>query len=333
MRILVTGVAGFIGGHVAEGLALSGHEVIGVDDLSGGFWRNVHPEVKFHQVDLRDAAAIEQVICGHQPEVLCHLAANAREGASQFQPRDVCSRNLTAYINTLVPCVSHGVKKVVLYSSMAVYGEQPTPFNEEQPRQPVDIYGVNKTAMEEITEILAEVHEFGYTIIRPHNVFGERQSLRDPFRNVVGIFMNRIMRGEPLYVYGDGEQQRAYSYIADSLPAFLRASALDPALDRQIINVGGKEAITVNELVELVAAQFDAKPEVKHLPDRPREVKYAFSTWEKSAELLGYDEPFGMREGIRKMAEWAKTLGPQPWTEEALELPSEKAPAIWMEKR
>jgi UDP-glucose 4-epimerase len=333
MRILVTGAAGFIGCHVAEGLALQGHEVIGVDDLSGGFWRNVHPEVKFHQVDLRDAAATEQVICGHQPEVLCHLAANAREGASQFQPRDVCGRNLTAYINTLVPCVAQGVKKVVLYSSMAVYGEQPTPFSEELPRQPVDIYGVNKTAMEEITEILSEVHEFGYTIIRPHNVFGERQSLRDPFRNVVGIFMNRIMRGEPLYVYGDGEQHRAFSYISDSLPSFLRACDLDPATDKQIINVGGKEEITVNRLVELVTAEFDAKPEIKHLPDRPREVKLAFSTWEKSARLLGYDEPYGMREGIRRMAVWAKTLGPQDWTEETLELPSAKAPAIWMEKK
>jgi UDP-glucose 4-epimerase len=265
--------------------------------------------------------------------VLCHLAANAREGASQFQPRDVCSRNLTAYINALVPCISHGLKKVVLYSSMAVYGEQPTPFSEELPRQPVDIYGVNKTAMEEITEILAEVHEFSYTIIRPHNVFGERQSLRDPFRNVVGIFMNRIMRGEPLYVYGDGEQQRAYSYIADSLPAFLRAATLDPTLDKQIINVGGKEEITVNQLVELVTAQFAGKPQVTHLPDRPREVKYAFSTWEKSAQLLGYTEPFGLREGIRRMAEWAKELGPQPWTEETLELPSDKAPIIWTQNR
>jgi len=333
MRIIVTGAAGFIGSHVGEGLAARGHQVIALDDLSGGFKRNLVGDVAFHQVDLRDAAATEKVICGHQPEILCHLAANAREGASQFQPRDVCARNLTAYINALVPCINHGLKKVVLYSSMAVYGEQQTPFSEDLPRQPVDIYGVNKTAMEEITEILADVHGFSYTLLRPHNVFGERQSLRDPFRNVVGIFMNRILRGEPLYLYGDGEQKRAFSYIADSLPSFLRACDLDPALDQQIINVGGIEAVTINELADLVVAQFDAKPQIKHLPDRPREVKYAFSTWEKAAKLLGYAEPFGMREGIRRMAAWAKTLGPQPWTEETLELPSDRAPVIWTQNR
>jgi len=187
--------------------------------------------------------------------------------------------------------------------------------------------------MEEITEILADVHGFSYIILRPHNVFGERQSLRDPFRNVVGIFMNRIMRGEPLYLYGDGEQKRAFSYIADSLPSFLRACDLDPALDQQIINVGGIEAVTINELAELVIAQFDARPEVRYLPDRPREVKYAYSTWEKSARLLGYDETCGMREGIRRMAEWAKQLGPQPWTQEDLELPSDRAPVIWTQNR
>jgi len=235
-----------------------------------------------------------------------------------------------AYANVLVPVLAGGVKKVVLYSSMAAYGDQETPFDEAMPRQPVDVYGVNKKAMEEMTEILAEVHEFEYTIIRPHNVFGERQSLQDPFRNVIGIFMNRLMRGEPLYVYGDGEQQRAFSYIGDSLPAFLRAAEMTPELNGQIINVGGKTPITINRLVELVSAEFDQQPEVIHLPDRPREVKNAYCTWEKSERLLGYEERFGLEEGIRRMADWARARGPQPWREESLELPSEKAPSIWM---
>ncbi len=126
-----------------------------------------------------------------------------------------------AYLNVLVPALRAGVRKVVLYSSMAVYGDQTPPFSEEMPRRPVDVYGVNKAGMEEITEILADVHDFSYTIIRPHNVFGERQSLRDPFRNVVAIFMNRILRGEPLYIFGDGEQRRAFSYLGDALPALL----------------------------------------------------------------------------------------------------------------
>ncbi|MFB3882148.1 MAG: NAD-dependent epimerase/dehydratase family protein [Armatimonadota bacterium] len=330
MRVLVTGAAGFIGGHVVEGLVAAGHEVIGVDDLSGGFRENVPAGVAFRQLDLRDAAATEEITNQYRPEVLCHLAANAREGASQFQPRDVCGRNLMAYANVLVPAIRSGMRKVVLYSSMAVYGEQPPAFDESMPRCPVDVYGVNKRAMEEITEILAEVHEFSYTIIRPHNVFGERQSLQDPFRNVVAIFMNRIMRGEPLYIYGDGEQKRAFSYIGDSLPAFLRGTEPDPRLDGQCINVGGKRAVTVNELARMVSRAFDADPEIVHLPGRPREVKNAYSTWHKSVELLGYEERYGLEEGIRRMAKWAKAMGPQPWRDEALELPSEKAPSIWM---
>ena len=330
MRVLVTGAAGFMGSHVAEGLTAAGHEVMGIDDLSGGFERNVTAGVKFFPVDLRDAAETERVVMENPPELLCHLAANAREGASQFQPRDVCGRNLMAYVNVLVPAIRLGVKKVVLYSSMAAYGDQAAPFEERLPREPVDVYGVNKAAMEQITEILAEVHGYSYTIIRPHNVFGERQSLVDRYRNVVGIFMNRIMRGEPAYVYGDGEQKRAFSYIGDSLPAFLRAAEMRPEIDHEVINVGGKHAVTVNELLKLVAGCFDAEPRVVHLPDRPREVKNAYCTWEKSAELLGYEERYGLEEGIRRMAEWAKQLGPQPWTEERLELPSEKAPVIWM---
>ncbi len=331
MRFLVTGAAGFMGSHVAEGLARAGHEVVGLDDLSGGFKENVRGPVTFFEVDLRDAAKTEAIVKECQPEILCHLAANAREGASQFQPRDVCGRNLMAYANVLVPALRAGIKKVVLYSSMAAYGEQETPFDEQMPRQPVDVYGVNKKAMEEITEILADVHEFGYTIIRPHNVFGERQSLRDPFRNVVAIFMNRIMRGEPLYVYGDGEQKRAFSYIGDSLPAFLRACELRPELDHQIINIGGMHAVTVNELLRLVLHEFKAANEVVHLPDRPREVKNAYCSWQKSVDLLDYTETFGLEEGVRRMAVWAKEQGPQPWREESLELPSPKAPSIWLD--
>ena len=332
MQVLITGAAGFIGSHLAEAMVAAGHRVVGIDDLSGGLRSNVPSLVEFHEVDLREAARTEEIVRDSPVDVLCHLAANAREGASQFQPRDVSGRNLMAYVNVLVPAVRSGMKKVVLYSSMAVYGDQAPPFSEDMPCMPVDVYGVNKTAMEQITEILADVHGFSYTIIRPHNVFGERQSLRDPYRNVVGIFMNRIMRAEPLYVYGDGEQERAFSYIGDSLPAFAKACDLDPALEGEILNVGGKKVVTVNQLAEMVQDPFGARAEVKHLPDRPREVKRAWSTWEKSARLLGYEEPYGLEEGIRRMAEWAKTVGPQPWTKEDLELVNEKAPITWLDE-
>ncbi len=330
MRILVTGAAGFMGSHLAEELVRLGHDVASVDDLSGGYRENVCEGSKFLKLDLRDAAETERVVSDLAPEILCHLAANAREGASQFQPRDACSRNLTAYVNVLVPALRGGLKKVVLYSSMAVYGDQEPPFEESMPRRPVDVYGLNKASMEQITEILAEVHGFSYSILRPHNVFGERQDLCDQFRNVVAIFMNRIIRGEPLYVYGDGEQTRAFSYIGDSLRAFTHAVEMEPLYDRQAINVGGKQVVTVNELVSLVSSHFSVKPDIVYLPDRPLEVKHAYSTWQKSEQLLGYEEKFGLEEGICRMADWAKKAGPRPWRREELELLNGKTPRTWL---
>jgi UDP-glucose 4-epimerase len=329
MRILITGAAGFIGGHLADYLIAEGREAAGIDDMSGGFWRNVNPAMDFHAVDLRDRSATAAVVEKTRPEVLCHLAANAREGASQFQPLDVTDRNLLAYLNVLVPCIKRGIKKVALFSSMSVYGEQEPPFDEALPRCPTDIYAVNKTAMEETTEILSDVHGFQYTIIRPHNVFGERQCIRDKYRNVIGIFMNAIMRGETPFIYGDGEQERAFSYIHDSLPSFARAAELRPELHGEVINVGGMRPTTINRLAELVCQHFAGAPEPTHIEERPREVKRAWSTWEKSVRLLGYEEKIGGEEGIRRMAVWAKKLGPQEWVTDSLELVNEKTPRPW----
>ena len=331
MRILITGAAGFIGSHLADYLIAAGEQVAGVDDMSGGFWRNVNPAMEFYPVDLRERGATAEVVARTRPEALCHLAANAREGASQFQPMDVTDRNLAGYLNALIPAIQAGVKKVVLFSSMAVYGNQEPPFDERLPRLPEDVYGVNKTAMEQITEILADVHGFQYTIIRPHNVFGERQCIRDKYRNVIGIFMNSIMRGETPFIYGDGEQERAFSYIHDSLPSLARAAELRPELHGEVINVGGTQPMTVNRLAEVVCSHFEGGVKPVHVEDRPREVKRAWSTWEKSVRLLGYADQVGIEEGIARMARWAKALGPQEWVTSNLELVNEKTPRPWRE--
>jgi UDP-glucose 4-epimerase len=193
----------------------------------------------------------------------------------------------------------------------------------------VDIYGINKAAMEQTTEMLSKVHDFKYTIIRPHNVMGPRQSLRDPYRNVIGIFMNRIMRREPLYIYGSGEQQRAFSYIDDSLPCYVKC--IDKA-DGEIINIGGIRPVTINKLADLVLAAMGESPTLyprEHLQDRHGEVKVAWCTYQKSEKLLGYRENVGMQEGINIMAQWALKQGAQEWGSEKLSLWNEKAPAIW----
>lgn len=321
-----------MGSHIVDALMTAGYmEVYGVDDLSGGSLDNVSAEAKksFTQANISKKSVAEDIISDIKPDVIFHLAANAREGASFFQPLSIVHRNYLAYINILEPAIKHGLDKVVLFSSMSVYGEQPYPFSEDQERRPVDIYGINKAAMEHTTEMLSAIHDFRYTIIRPHNVFGIRQSLRDPYRNVIAIFMNRIMRGEPQYVYGDGQQMRAFSYIEDSLPCYMKCLG---GADGMIINIGGKQPISVNDLHRRVCKAMDVAPEVyptRHLPDRPHEVKMAWCTSEKSERVLGYEENVGIDKGIMRMARWAKTKGPQEWSKEKLVLWNEKAPRIW----
>lgn len=332
-KILVTGSAGFMGSHIVDALIKAGcTEVFGVDDLSGGSMKNISPEAEqdFTQADLSDKYAAEDIVSEIRPDIIFHLAANAREGASFFQPLSIVHRNYLAYINVLEPAIKQGLDKIVLFSSMAVYGDQPYPFSEENERKPVDIYGINKAAMEQTTEILSKVHDFRYTIIRPHNVFGERVCLKDPYRNVIGIFMNRIMHKEPLYIYGDGEQMRAFSYIGDSIPCYIKC--IGDGSDGEIINIGGKKPISINILRRRVCLSMEVDPDLyptQHVPERPHEVKMAWCTSKKSEDLLGYDEKVGLVEGIRIMANWATGKGAQKWSEEKLTLWNEKAPFIW----
>lgn len=335
-RILVTGAAGFMGSHIVNALIKEGYsEIYTADDLSGGDIGNIgdhirSKEVEFDKIDLSVKNKTESLISSIRPDIIFHLAANAREGASFFQPLNIVERNYLSYMNILEPAIKCGFDKVILFSSMAVYGNQKPPFSEDMERLPVDIYGINKSSMEHTTELLSDIHDFTYTILRPHNVFGPNQSLRDPYRNVIGIFMNRIMRNEPLYIYGDGEQKRAFSYIEDSLPCYIEC--MKDMTNREIINIGGKYPITVNKLTEILCESMNVSYgtyPIRHLPDRPNEVKLAYSTWEKSAELLGYEEKIGIEEGISRMAKWAKEKGPQEWSEERLTLWNNKAPSIW----
>ena len=176
MKVLVTGAAGFMGSHLVDALLAKGCAVFGVDDMSGGYWRNVHPESDFTVLDLRDREATAAYVERVRPEMIFHMAADATEGRSQFTPITSTERNYLAYLNVLVPAIRSGMRKMVLISSMSVYGAQPAPFHEDLPRLPEDIYAIAKAAMERTTEIMAEVHGFQYTIIRPHNVYGERQN-------------------------------------------------------------------------------------------------------------------------------------------------------------
>lgn len=329
-RVLVTGCAGFMGSHIAEALTKTyKYDVYGVDDLSGGLIDNVPNDCHFTKLDLRNREEAKELVNRIKPDYIYALAANAREGASYFSPRDVAERNVNVLINVLEPAIANNLKKIVYFSSMSVYGGQKSPFEETMERNPVDPYGKSKDWCEEVIEQLSGAHGFNYVIIRPHNVMGERQCLSDVFRNCVAIFMNRIMRGEPIYIYGDGEQKRAFSYIDFSLPCYLRC--LDDDINNDIFNIGGMIEVTINEMAQMVIDCFPTyvKPEIIHLPDRHGEVKNAWSTYQKSVDILGYKETFDLKEAVRRMSEWAKLKGPQEWTEEKLPLINEKVPKTW----
>jgi len=338
-RILVTGAAGFMGSHLVDALLAEGHEVYGVDDMSGGFWRNVNPDSYFTKLDLRDKEATREYVARVQPEMLFHLAADATEGRSQFTPLTCTERNLMAYLHTLIPAIAAGVRKVILTSSMSVYGAQEPPFDEEMSPQPEDIYGVSKAAMERTTSILSAVHGFNYTIVRPHNVYGPRQNIADPYRNVIGIFINALLNHKPFYIYGDGEQRRAFTFIDDFTPYMMRAG-FDERCAGEVINIGPCDEVTINHLADVVLGLFYGGTDVPddmqpvHLPQRPLEVRHAYCTDDKARRLLGYRTTVSLEEGIGRMIEWAKGLGPQEprYMDEGLELTTEQTPVTWTQR-
>ncbi|MBN1642364.1 MAG: NAD-dependent epimerase/dehydratase family protein [Anaerolineae bacterium] len=336
-RILVTGAAGFMGSHLVDHLVAEGHDVYGVDDMSGGFWRNVNPGSTFHRLDLRDKGATCALVEEIRPQVVYHLAADATEGRSQFTPIACTERNYLAYLNVLVPAIQNGLERMVVTSSMSVYGAQEPPFNEDMAPAPEDIYGIAKAAMEKATEILSTVHGFEYVIIRPHNVYGPRQNIADPYRNVIGIFINRLLQGKGYYIYGDGEQKRAFTYVDDFTP-YMAYAGFSPRCRGEVINLGPRQEYSINEMSDTLLDLFyeGRTPEIEpiYLPDRPQEVKEAYCTVEKAERLLGYEAKVSLREGMSRMLSWARELGPQQprYLEEGLELTTGDVPVTWRDR-
>lgn len=339
MKILVTGGAGFIGSHVVDLLIKEGHKVYNVDDMSGGYWRNINPKCTFTKINLVDKHKIHRFIEETKPEIIYHLAADATEGRSQFTPVNCTERNYLAFLNTIVPAIKNGLKKFVAVSSMSVYGAQKPPFTEDLETRPEDIYGISKAAMESGLKVLAEVHGFAYTVIRPHNVYGPRQNIADPYRNVLGIFINQLLNGRRYYIYGDGEQKRAFSYIGD-VAKYISLSGFLDKCNGEIVNVGPREEYTINEASnKILEIFFGGKKKVPedlrpvHLPDRPKEVKNAYCTNDKAVRLLGYKTSKTLEEGLELMIKWARKLGPQEFRYlKELELIGPSTPRTWKDK-
>lgn len=309
MAILVTGAAGFIGSHVAEQLLRRGHEVVGLDDLSGGFTDNVPKGTVFIRGTVLDTALLSRLFAEHRITHVFHLAAYAAEGLSHFIRRFNYTNNVVGSMNVLNEAVKAEVRCFVFTSSIAVYGAGQTPMRESLRPEPDDPYGIAKYAVEMDLQAARRMFGIDSIVFRPHNVYGERQHIGDRYRNVIGIFMNQLMRGEPMSIFGDGTQTRAFSYIGDVAP--LIADAIDvPAALNQTFNVGADESTTVNELAGLVAKAMGKEPRIKHLEAR-KEVLHAVADHSKVAEVLGYRAKWTLERGLKQMAEWALGVGPR----------------------
>ena len=307
-RILVTGGAGFIGSHVAEQLIRDGHEVTVLDDLSGGFVDNVPPGSTFVQGSIVDGALIDQLFREQRFEYVYHLAAYAAEGLSHFIRNFNYTNNLIGSVNLINASVNYDVQCFVFTSSIAVYGTSlELPMTEETPARPEDPYGVAKLAVEQDLKCAHEMFGLNYVVFRPHNVYGERQNIGDKYRNVIGIFMNQILRGKPMTIFGDGTQTRAFSYIGDIVPSMIEAIH-NTAAWNQVFNVGSDRYYSLNELAHLVADAMGVAPNIVHVPAR-KEVVHAYCSHEKARRVFSEVSETTLEKGLRIMAAWVQRHG------------------------
>ena len=324
---LVTGGAGFIGAHVVNELILLGHKVIVLDDLSGGFEDHVNPNAIFVRGSVTDHKLITELFEEHKFNYVYHLAAYAAEGLSHFIRRFNYENNLIGSINLINESVKHKVNRFVFTSSIAVYGGLKPPMREDMFPQPEDPYGVAKYAVELDLKTAHEMFGLDYTIFRPHNVYGEFQNIGDKYRNVVGIFMNQLMLGKSLSVFGDGKQTRAFSYIGDVAPYIANCVNI-PASKNEIFNLGADQEYTVMELAVSIQEAMNMNQPIMHLEAR-NEVVHAHADHSKAKRVFDIKNFTPLIEGIKKMATWAEKVGSRESSKfENIEI-TEKLPPFW----
>ena len=330
-KILVTGVAGFLGSHLAEKLATMNHKVIGVDNMTGGYKDNVPKNIDFFNFDCCDLKKMNKVM--KNIDVVYHCAATAHEGLSVFSPFEITKNNYLASVSVFSAAISHKVKRIIFCSSMARYGSQSVPFYENMLPKPIDPYGISKVAAENVLSNLCELNNIEWVIAVPHNIIGPRQKYDDPFRNVVSIMINRMLQKKAPIIYGDGEQKRCFSYIDDCIDSLL--PMLDQKnLNKEVINIGpDEEFVTINKVAEICANVTGSNLKPIYKKDRPREVKHATCSADKARKLLNYSTKTDLNKGILDTFKYIKKRGPKPFNYYIdLEIKNELTPETWKKK-
>lgn len=307
---LVTGGAGFIGSHVVDALLAAGRDVLVLDDLSGGSRGNVDSNAQLVTGSVTDEALVRSTFERHPIERVFHLAAYAAEGLSHFIKTFNYRTNLVGSATVLAASINHCVEYVVFTSSAAVYGDAPLGVTEDTTPVPEDSYGIAKWAVEQELAASQRIFDTSFTIFRPYNVFGSRQNMADPYRNVIAIFMRQVLGGEPLTIFGSGEQTRSFTHVTNVAPV-IAASPDVVGAKNQTFNIGGTESCSVNELALLVCAALDAPNHpIVHLDPR-FEVEHVIPNPSKAVSLFGPQRGLTMADGLSEMAAWARTVGPQ----------------------
>ncbi|TDP93891.1 UDP-glucose 4-epimerase [Labedaea rhizosphaerae] len=325
---MVTGVAGFLGSHVADTMLALGHEVRGIDNMMDGFKENVPSAVEFAEADCRDAGQYESML--RDVDVVFHCAAAPYEGLSVFAPFLVHEHTTSATVAMLSASVRAGVGRFVHCSSMSRYGRLRPPFTEDMTPEPLTPYGIAKYAADLQVRAISAVHGMEYNIAVPHNIIGTRQRYDDPYRNVAAIMINRVLRGKQPVVYGDGSQLRCFSFVSDVVSCLTKL-ALDPQVQGEIVNVGPDEGmVSVLELAQTICDIVGVECDPVFMPARPLEVHHATCSSDKARRLLGYRTQVGLREGLTEMVEWIASAGPREFDYNLeLEIVNELTPRTW----
>jgi len=331
-KIFISGVAGFLGSHLADAFLKKGHTVVGCDSLIGGYLDNVNADVEFHQYDCNFFNSMVKVT--KDVDVIYHTAATAYEGLSVFSPYLVTKNVFQITASLASAAIQNKVQRFVFTSSMARYGTQDkVPFTEDMIPKPQDPYGIGKYASELLLKNLSEIHGMDYVIAVPHNIIGPRQKYDDPYRNVASIMINLMLLKRQPIIYGTGEQKRCFSFVQDDLDC-LEKMAFDKKVIGEVINIGpDEEFVSINELAEIIAELLDFKLKPQYFPDRPQEVLLANCSADKARKMLGYSTKYPLKKGLQEMIDYIKKRGAKPFKYHLdLEIINEKLPKTWKDR-
>jgi len=328
MKVFVSGVAGFLGSHLADEFIQRGDQVVGCDNMIGGDLSNLPEGIQFEEADCCDVPAMKRLTAG--VDLVYHCAAVATEGLSVFSPALIAKHVFENTAGLLAGAATNKVSRFVFCSSTARYGIGRLPYTEDQTPAPVDPYGIAKYAAELLVANVCETHGMEYVITVPHNIIGPKQKYDDAYRNVASIMINRMLQGKQPIIYGDGEQRRSFSFVQDCVDPMLKMGTLK-GLNGEAINIGpDSETTSINELARTLGEllSFDLDP--IYVPDRPKEVKNTHCSADKARRLLDYEAKVPLREGLQSMIDWIRQHGTKPFSYHLpIEIDSPLVPETW----